>query len=132
MIIYISVYIRPILGRNWCVCVCVCLCVCVFVCVCVCVCVFLEVGCTFVYSLEEAFLTNVLKYQQLKQTISQLGYKCKLLIFIFGSLGNVHKLCCEGPSDGRPLPKEELARYCSVSAIIGSRSVWRRRCFLYP
>ena len=32
----------------------------------------LEVGCTFDYSLEEAFLTKVLKYQQLEQTISQL------------------------------------------------------------
>ena len=46
----------------------------------------LEVGCTFDYSLEEAFLTKVLKYHQLEQTISQLGYRCKLLIFIFGSL----------------------------------------------
>ena len=33
----------------------------------------LEVGCTFDYSLEEAFLTKVLKYHQLEQTISQLG-----------------------------------------------------------
>ena len=40
----------------------------------------LEVGCTFDSSLEEAFLTKILKYQQLKQTISQLGYKCTLLL----------------------------------------------------
>ncbi len=56
----------------------------------------LEVGCTFDYSLEEAFLTKVLKYQQLEQTFSQLGYKCKLLVFIFGSLGHVHKSVVRG------------------------------------
>lgn len=33
----------------------------------------LEVGCTFDHSLEEAFLTELLKYQQLKQTISPPG-----------------------------------------------------------
>ena len=29
----------------------------------------LEVGCTFDYSLEEAFLTKVVKYQQLKDAV---------------------------------------------------------------
>ena len=56
----------------------------------------LEVGCTFDYSLEEAFLAKVLKYQPLKSEIEQLGYECKLLVFIFGSLGNVHRLVARG------------------------------------
>ena len=56
----------------------------------------LEVACTFDHSLEEAFLTKVLKYQRLKDAIIQLGYKCKLLVFIFGSLGNVHKSVVRG------------------------------------
>ena len=56
----------------------------------------LEVGCTLDYSLEKAFLTKMLKYHQLEQTISQLGYRCKLLVFIFGSLGHVHKLVVRG------------------------------------
>ena len=34
----------------------------------------LEVGVTFDYSLEEAFLTKVLKCHQLEQALSQLGY----------------------------------------------------------
>ena len=94
----------------------------------------LEVGCTFDSSLEEAFLTKMLKYQQLVQTISQLGYSCKLLVFIFGSLGHVHKLVVRGLQMAGLSKKraKQLARYCSVSAIIGSRSIWRRRCFLYP
>ena len=94
----------------------------------------LEVGCTFDHSLEEAFLTKMLKYQQLEQTISQLGYRCKLIVFIFGSLGHVHKLVVSSLQMAG-LPKrraKQLARYCSISAIIGSRSIWRRRCFLYP
>ena len=94
----------------------------------------LEVGCTFDSSLEEAFLTKMLKYQQLKQTISQLGHKCTLLVFIFGSLGHVHKLVVRGLQIAGLSKRKakQLARYCSISAIIGSRSVWRRRCFLYP
>ena len=40
----------------------------------------LEVGCTFDYSLEEAFSTKILKYQQLVQAISQLGYRCTVNI----------------------------------------------------
>ena len=91
-------------------------------------------SCTFDYSLEEAFLTKVLKYHQLEQTISQLGYRCKLLVFIFGSLGHVHKLVVRGLQMAGLSKRraKQLARYCSVSAIIGSRSIWRRRCFLYP
>ncbi len=78
----------------------------------------LEVGCTFDYSLEEAFLTKVLKYQQMEQTILQLGYKCKLLIFIFGSLGHVHKLVVRGLQMAGLSKRraKQLARYCSVSA----------------
>ena len=94
----------------------------------------LEVGCTFDYSLEEAYITKFLKYQQLKDVITQLGYKCKLLVFIFGSLGNVHRLVVRGlQMAGIPKPKAKaLAKFCSISAIIGSRHIWRRRCFLYP
>ena len=67
-------------------------------------------------------------------TIFQLGYRCKLLVFIFGSLGHVHKLVVRGLQMAGLSKRraKQLAKYCSVSAIIGSRSIWRRRCFLYP
>ena len=88
----------------------------------------------FDYSLEEAFLAKVLKYQLLKNEIEQLGYNCKLLVFIFGSLGHVHRLVVRGlQTAGIPKPKAKaLAKFCSISVIIGSRHIWRRRCFLYP
>ena len=94
----------------------------------------MEVGCAFDYSLEEAFFTKVVKYQSLKDAIIQLGYKCKLLVFIFGSLGNVHRLVIRGMQmAGIPKRKAKpLAKFCSISAIIGSRHIWRRRCYLYP
>ena len=56
----------------------------------------LEVGCTFDHSLEEAFTTKMLKYRLLEQAISQMGYNCTLLVYIFGSLGHVHKLVVRG------------------------------------
>ena len=94
----------------------------------------LEMACTFDPSLEEAFMTKVIKYQPLLHTISELGYRCRLFVFIFGSLGHAHRLVVRGFQQLK-MPKKEakrLAKYCSVSAIIGSRHIWRRRCYLYP
>ena len=42
----------------------------------------LEVACTFDPNLEEAFMTKVIKYQPLLNTISELDYRCRLLVFI--------------------------------------------------
>ena len=96
--------------------------------------VLLEVGCTFDSSLEEAFNTKQLKYQPLVQAITQLGYNCQLVIFIFGSLGHVHRLVVRGPRilGLTKCRAKQLAKYCSISSIIGSRCIWRRRCYLYP
>ena len=94
----------------------------------------LEMACTFDLSLEEAFMSKVIKYQPLLNTISELGYRCRLFVFIFGSLGHTHRLVVRGFQQ-LGMPKKEakkLAKYCSVSAIIGSRHIWRRRCYLYP
>ena len=94
----------------------------------------LEVGCAFDPSLEEAFMTKVIKYQPLLGAISELGYRCRLLVFIFGSLGHAHRLVTRGlqllgmPKRGA----KQLAKFCSISAIIGSRHIWRRHCLLYP
>ena len=70
----------------------------------------LEVACTFDHSLEETFLTKVLKYQRLKDAIIQLGYKCKLLVFIFGSLGNVHESVVRGLQIAG-MPKQRAGRH---------------------
>ena len=94
----------------------------------------LEVACTFDSSLEEAFMTKVIKYQPLLQTITELGYRCNLLVFIFGSLGHVHRLVVRGFQQLGMSKKaaKQLAKFCAISSIIGSRQIWRRRCYLYP
>ena len=94
----------------------------------------LEMACTFDSNLEEAFMTKVIKYQQLVDIISELGYRCTLLVFIFGSLGHAHRLVVRGLRLLGLSKKDAkgLTKYCSVSAIIGSRHIWRRRCHLYP
>ena len=51
----------------------------------------LEMAGTFDPSLEEAFMTKVIKYQPLLHTISELGYRCRLFVFIFSSLRLAHR-----------------------------------------
>ncbi len=94
----------------------------------------LEIACTFDSSMEEAFMTKVIKYQPLLNIISEIGYQGRLLVFIFGSLGHTHRLVVRGLQQlGMPkMRAKRLAKYCSLSAIIGSRHIWRRRCYLYP
>lgn len=55
-------------------------------------------------------------------------------ISIFGRLGHVHKLVVRGlQMIGTSKRKaKQLTSYRSISAIIGSRLAWRRRCFLQP
>lgn len=91
----------------------------------------LEIGRSFDHSLEEAFLTKALDYQHLKTVILQLCFQCKPLVFIFGSLGIVPKLVVRYLQMARiPSPKTKaFAKFCSLSAIIGSRH--RRPHFLY-
>ena len=94
----------------------------------------LEVACTFDSSMEEAFMTKLIKYQPLLNSISEIGYRGRLLVFIFGSLGHTHRLVVRGLQQlGMPKKRaKQLAKYCALSAIIGSRDIWRRRCYLYP
>ena len=94
----------------------------------------LETGCCFDSCLEEAYLTKLVKYQSLVREISGSGYKCQFLVFISGSLGHVHTLVTRGPrivGFSKMKPKQ-LARYCSISSIIGSGHIWRRRCCVHP
>uniref|UniRef100_A0A668ATD0 ER lipid raft associated 2 n=1 Tax=Myripristis murdjan TaxID=586833 RepID=A0A668ATD0_9TELE len=65
-------------------------------------------------------MTKVIKYQLLINTISELGYRCRLLVFIFGSLGHVHRLVVRGLCLlGMPKKKaKRLSKYCSVGGAL--------------
>ena len=71
----------------------VCVCVCVSVCVCdetLKTVVNIEVGCCFDLYMDTCHYSKLLKYQPLVSRICQLGYQCKPLSLIFGSLGHIH------------------------------------------
>ena len=93
-----------------------------------------EVGCVFDLYMDQAFQEKYLKYQPLLQIITTFGYTCRYSVLIFGSLGHVHKCTTRGLRIAGMARKKtkQIAKYCSVSAIIGSLAVWRRRCYVYP
>ncbi len=94
----------------------------------------IEVGCSFDLYLDTCYLSKLLKYQPLVEAKHQLNYQCKLIILVFGSLGHVHNNVIKGLQLGGLQKKKakKLAKFCSVSVIIGSMQIWKRRCFVYP
>ena len=96
--------------------------------------VILEVGCCFDMYMDLCFSEKMLKYQPLTHALTVGGYSTKLVVLIYGSLGHVHRLCVRGLQIAGLNKKnsKQIAKYCSVSAIIGSLHIWRRRCHLYP
>ncbi len=93
-----------------------------------------EVSCAFDLFMEDSYCSKILKYQSLISTVENLGYKCQLIVLVFGSLGHVHRLAIRGLCIGglSKTRAKQLAKYCSISATIGSMFIWKRRCFLYP
>ncbi len=67
------------------------------------------------------------------EAIHQLDYHCKLITLVFGSLGHVHKNVIKGLQLGGLQKKKakRLAQFCSVSAIIGSMQICKRRSCVY-
>ena len=96
--------------------------------------VIFEIGCSFDLYMDTCFTSKLMKYQPLVECIKSLGYNCRFIVLVFGSLGHVHKLVLRGLQLGglQKTASKRLAKYCSVSATIGSRAIWKRRCFVYP
>ena len=94
----------------------------------------IEVGCCFNLYMDTCYYSKLLKYQPLVSRIGQLGYQCQFISLFFGSAGHIHKNVVRGLRLGGLLKKEakRLAKFCSVSATIGSMRIWRQRCFVYP
>ena len=94
----------------------------------------LEIGCVHDLYMDMAFNDKILKYQPILAKLSDLGYQCKLVVLIFGSLGLVHNLVFSGLrlAGLSSRKSKQLAKFCSISAVIGSLAVWRRRCFFVP
>ena len=59
-----------------------------------------------------------------------LGYRTETVVLVIGSLGNVHTRFISGliKLGVSRVEAKFLAKYLSVSAIIGSFQVWKARC----
>ena len=88
----------------------------------------LEIGCSFDLYMDICFTSKLVKYQPLVECITSLGYHCKLIVLVFGSLGHVHRLAVRGLQNGgmQKADAKRLAKFCSVSqppSLSGGRNV---------
>lgn len=93
-------------------------------------CLLVEVAVPFDQFLGDAYSHKFFKYLPLCQKISDMGYQCKVIVLVIGSLGLIHKRFVSGLQIiGLPKNRAKaIARYCSVSAMIGSLIIWKQRC----
>ena len=93
-------------------------------------CIIVEVAVPFDPFVSECYQGKFDKYLPLCQRIQEFGFDCKVLVFIVGSLGSIHSKFVSGLKiAGFPLRRAKaLAKFCSVSVMIGSRMAWKRRC----
>ena len=91
-----------------------------------------EVSNPFDAFLQECFDHKFQKYLPLCFALADAGFESKIVVLIIGALGTVHKKVVTGL---RMLglstrQSKSLARYLSVSVIIGSGRAWTRRGYL--
>jgi hypothetical protein len=92
--------------------------------------ILVEVAVPFDAFIDICYSTKFDKYLPLCLEINSLGYACRTVVVIIGSLGNVHMKVVPGLRIlGMPSYSAKwLAKYLSVSAMIGSSRVWQKRC----
>ena len=93
-------------------------------------CYLIEVAIPFDPFINDSYQSKFERYLPLCQRINDLGYECKIAVCIIGSVGNVHNkfisgLRLVGLTAARA---RALAKYCSISVVVGSRIIWRQRC----
>ena len=64
--------------------------------------------------------------------MAEAGFNTKVIVLVIGSLGSVHRRVVPGLRMLGLSQRQSkgLARYLSVSVMIGSRRVWARRRYL--
>ena len=82
--------------------------------------------------IQETYQAKFEKYYPLCSEINSLGFNTKVIVLIIGSLGHVHCKFVSGLINIGINKKEAkmLAKFCSISAVIGSSKVWKTRCRL--
>ena len=93
-------------------------------------CSIIEVSVPFDAFVSDCYQHKFDKYQPLNQCIQETGYQCKTVVLVVGALGSVHTRFVSGLKllGLTPYRAKSVARYASVSAMIGSRMIWKQRC----
>ena len=89
-----------------------------------------EISIPFDAHMKTTYKSKFDKYYPLSLEVNDLGYSTMVIVLIIGSLGNVHCRFVSGlrKNNMNSTEAKYLARYCSISAIIGSHKVWKTRC----
>ena len=93
-------------------------------------CSIVEVATPYDPFLNDCYDSKFQKYIPLCQRIQETGFHCTVIVLVIGSLGSVHDRFCSGLKllGLNTQRAKAVARYCSVSSMIGSFIVWRVRC----
>ena len=89
-----------------------------------------EIAVPFDAFIDVCYASKFDKYLPLCLEINAFGYACRTLVLIIGSLGNVHRRVVSGLKLAGMCNRSArwLAKYLSVSVMIGSSRVWQKRC----
>ena len=90
----------------------------------------IEIAVPFDAFVDTCYKTKFNYYQPLNELISlDTTYSCKTIIIVIGSLGCIHKRVTTGfKLLGFSTRKSKtIARYLSISAMIGSNIIWKMR-----
>lgn len=92
----------------------------------------IEVSNPFDPFIEDCYHNKFQKYMPLCMSLCDAGFQTKVIVLVVGSLGTVHRKLVPGLSI-LGLSKSQskaLAKYLSISVMIGSRRAWARRGYL--
>ena len=92
-------------------------------------CYIIEVSVPFDAFIDKCYETKFQKYVPLYELLALSGFDTKIVVLIVGSLGHVHYQFTSGLKMlGIPNSvARSVAKYVSVSAMIGSHIIWRKR-----
>ena len=89
----------------------------------------IEVSHPYDLFIEECYKHKFDKYMPLCMDVQEAGHRCTIIVLVIGALGLVHRRYVPGLQKlgfSKTVAKA-IAKYLSLSSMIGSRRVWRRR-----
>ena len=93
------------------------------------ICIIVEITVCYDLYFDLAYAEKVRRYTPLCDLLDSKGYKTKLIVLCFGSLGSIKNDVWSGLRYFKPAKPElkRILKWCSISCIIGSNYTWRHR-----